>query len=169
MRIRSIKPAFWSDKRVAALPVSAQLTFIGLWQLADDGGWICWDLEQACAEMRPYWGVKAREKAVAADVAALVSSGMVARHEPCGCLQVVNLEAHQRVVGTKTYRARDAHRKHLLLTTKQDPLSRSPVLGREGGVGKGSAGPSGADGNDGEPDGLVSKLGTFDQVMGRPS
>jgi hypothetical protein len=38
MRIRTIKPEFWSSEGVASLPLPARLTFIGLWQLADDHG-----------------------------------------------------------------------------------------------------------------------------------
>jgi hypothetical protein len=37
-RIRSIKPEFFTSETVAALPLSARLTFIGLWTYADDNG-----------------------------------------------------------------------------------------------------------------------------------
>jgi hypothetical protein len=38
MRIRSIKPEFWTSEAIAVLPVSARLTFIGLWSYVDDNG-----------------------------------------------------------------------------------------------------------------------------------
>ncbi len=38
MRIRSIKPETWTSEALAALPVAARLTFIGLWTYADDEG-----------------------------------------------------------------------------------------------------------------------------------
>lgn len=38
MRIRTIKPEFWSSPDVAALTYPARLTFIGLWNYADDEG-----------------------------------------------------------------------------------------------------------------------------------
>lgn len=38
VRIRTIKPEFWSSLTVAALPVPARLTFVGLWNYADDEG-----------------------------------------------------------------------------------------------------------------------------------
>lgn len=38
MRIRSIKPEFWRSEDIAALPLSARLTFIGLWSYVDDNG-----------------------------------------------------------------------------------------------------------------------------------
>lgn len=37
-RIRSIKPDFFTSETVASLPLSARLTFIGLWTYADDNG-----------------------------------------------------------------------------------------------------------------------------------
>jgi hypothetical protein len=38
MRIRSIKPEFWSDERLARLPILTRLFYIGLWNEADDAG-----------------------------------------------------------------------------------------------------------------------------------
>lgn len=37
-RIRSIKPEFWSDKKIADLPKATALFFIALWNFADDQG-----------------------------------------------------------------------------------------------------------------------------------
>lgn len=37
-RIRSIKPEFWTDSKMVALPPIARLFFIGLWNFADDYG-----------------------------------------------------------------------------------------------------------------------------------
>ena len=37
-RIRSIKPEFFTSETIAALPLSARLTFIGLWTYVDDNG-----------------------------------------------------------------------------------------------------------------------------------
>lgn len=37
-RIRTIKPEFWEDERLAKLPVYARLLFIGTWNFADDNG-----------------------------------------------------------------------------------------------------------------------------------
>ncbi|MCC8145061.1 MAG: hypothetical protein LIO93_01195, partial [Bacteroidales bacterium] len=37
-RIRTIKPEFWEDEKVANLPFAARLFFIGLWNHADDQG-----------------------------------------------------------------------------------------------------------------------------------
>ena len=37
-RIRTIKPEFWEDEKLAKLPVHARLLFIGTWNYADDNG-----------------------------------------------------------------------------------------------------------------------------------
>lgn len=37
-RIRSIKPEFFTSEAIASLPLSARLTFIGLWTYVDDNG-----------------------------------------------------------------------------------------------------------------------------------
>ena len=36
--IRTIKPEFWEDEKLAKLPVYARLLFIGTWNFADDNG-----------------------------------------------------------------------------------------------------------------------------------
>lgn len=38
MRIRSIKPEFWRSEDITSLPLTARLTFIGLWNYVDDNG-----------------------------------------------------------------------------------------------------------------------------------
>ena len=37
-RIRTIKPEFWEDEKLAKLPLHARLLFIGTWNFADDNG-----------------------------------------------------------------------------------------------------------------------------------
>lgn len=44
-RIRSIKPAFWQDSRLARLPTLTRLVYICLWSMADDFGRIEGDAE----------------------------------------------------------------------------------------------------------------------------
>mgnify|MGYP001616291733 CR=1 FL=1 len=149
MRIRQVKPAFWTDKVMAGLPKSARLMYIGLWMLADDTGWIEWDLEQAGAELFPFESVKRRERDLSADLETLTLAGRVIRHD-CGCLHVPHLEEHQRISGVRSVRAREVHAKHLPRTTKQDPLSDSPGKVRVGKVGNvtvrnGSAGARGSE------------------------
>lgn len=37
-RIRTIKPSFWEDEKIAKLPMPCRLFYIGTWNLADDSG-----------------------------------------------------------------------------------------------------------------------------------
>jgi 5-methylcytosine-specific restriction endonuclease McrA len=39
-RIRTIKPEFWTDEKIISLPFHARLFFIGLWNFADDHGFL---------------------------------------------------------------------------------------------------------------------------------
>ena len=45
-RIRSIKPEFWVDEKIAKLPKATALFFIALWNFADDQGIITDDPRQ---------------------------------------------------------------------------------------------------------------------------
>lgn len=54
MRIRSIKPEFWTDKRVASWDVFTRLFFIGLWSAADDHGRGSAEPARLAAELFPY-------------------------------------------------------------------------------------------------------------------
>jgi DnaD/phage-associated family protein len=53
-RIRSIKPQFWLDEKLGNLPRDARLTYIGLWNLADDGGVFEWRPQKIRAQLFPY-------------------------------------------------------------------------------------------------------------------
>ena len=41
-RIRTVKPEFWTDEKIVQLPYEARLLFIGIWNFADDHGYL-WD------------------------------------------------------------------------------------------------------------------------------
>ena len=45
-RIRTIKPMFWTDAAIVSLPFEYRLLFIGLWNFADDDGFIVNDAKQ---------------------------------------------------------------------------------------------------------------------------
>jgi hypothetical protein len=125
MRIRQVKPGFCTDKVIAALPKPARLTYILLWMLADDYGWIEWDIEQAGAELYPFEGVKRRERELQTDLDALTNAGRIVAYD-CGCLHIPHLAEHQRISGVRSSRAKDAHTKHLPLSDKQEPFTSSP-------------------------------------------
>jgi len=54
MRIRTIKPEFWTDKRVAEWDHSTRLLYIGLWSAADDHGRGSAEPARLASELFPY-------------------------------------------------------------------------------------------------------------------
>ncbi len=99
MRIRSIKPEFWEDEDVANLAPSARLFFIGLWNLADDGGYLRWSVTEVGAALYRFEPRGRRERNVTAFMDVLTEAGMV-RILDCGRHALVpNLPKHQRLSG----------------------------------------------------------------------
>lgn len=96
MRIRQIKPSFWTDARIAALPAPARLFYIGLWMMADDAGWLRGDLPQIANELYGYDSRARRERNVQSFLAMLVAAERVTVH-PCGHLEIPRLVTHQHL------------------------------------------------------------------------
>lgn len=96
MRIRQVKPAFWSDSVIAALPAPARLFYIGLWMEADDAGWLRWDCSQIANELYGYESRKRRERDVETFMALLVKAERVVVH-PCGHVEIPRLTSHQHL------------------------------------------------------------------------
>ena len=111
MRIRSVKPEFWEDEDVAALPPLTRLYFIGLWNLADDAGYLRWSVVGVAAALFRYDSKGRRERAVTDAMARLVTAGM-AEVLDCGRHALVpNLPKHQRLSG-ETRRVHTYLREH---------------------------------------------------------
>ena len=98
-RIRTVKPEFFEDEKLASLPAHDRLLFIGMWLLADKNGIL---------EDRPTW-IKAKvfpyENGAAVDVAQmltrLVSGRYLIRYTVDGrnLIAVRNFTKHQRITG----------------------------------------------------------------------
>jgi hypothetical protein len=117
MRIRQIKPSWWLDKDLRTrLSADAREFYVGLWMLADDDGWLDWDLTRIAAELYPY-GVnggglfdgdpfEARERLVTGWAQAL---GALDQRHPhlivyeCGHARVPKIVEHQRFGGRPVY------------------------------------------------------------------
>jgi len=99
-RIRSIKPEFFTSEAIAALPLSARLTFIGLWTYVDDNGVgldnellitaAIWPLERDNLETL----ARTRE-----DLASLSRAGLVSRYQDSrkSYVHVTSWTEHQKV------------------------------------------------------------------------
>jgi hypothetical protein len=111
---------------MAALSPAVRLFYIGLWNIADDAGWIEWRVPRIGAVLFPYESVKRRSRDIEAWSLALVESGRLVIW-PCGCAQVPTLSRHQRVTGKQSYTVMDSHKKHQALMAKQSSLTDSPV------------------------------------------
>ena len=138
MRIRQIKPEFWKDAKVAELSEGARLFFIGTWQLADDAGWLRWDVAGIAAELYPFEGRASRERRVHRHAEALAGLGRLHLHD-CGHAQVPKMPAHQHLAGT-TRRVQTIaieHSKCGIPATNRDP-PRLPAPVSIGSVGIGS-------------------------------
>lgn len=134
MRIRQVKPAFWSDARIAALPPAARLFYIGLWMEADDAGWLRWDAPQIANELYGYESRRRRERDAETFLALLVDTGRVVVHE-CGHVEIPTMTTHQHL-SASTKQVRTFQREHAACgdspqtpaETREDP----PLPGRKG-------------------------------------
>lgn len=96
-RIRTIKPSFFTDLKVADLPVTARLTFIGLWTYVDDEGRGVDDPRLVKAALWPL-DEEHSARAVEADLLALEQAGRILRYTVDGerFMAVANW-SHQRI------------------------------------------------------------------------
>ena len=109
MRIRQVRPEFFTDATMAALSPAVRLTYIGLWCVADDAGWLTWDVRTIGALLYPYESIRVRERRVQAAGDALEEAHRIARYE-CGCALIPRLEDHQKIGGNKSFPVRDKHK-----------------------------------------------------------
>ena len=98
MRIRSIKPEFWSSESVGRLSRDARLLFIGLWSLADDSGRLRGALTYIAGSLLAYDGDAVGK--VGGWVEELEREKMVRRYK-CGdgntYLDIPNWLKHQKI------------------------------------------------------------------------
>lgn len=95
-RIRSVKPAFWSDEKVSPLPPIVRLVFLGLIGMADDAGRLLDNLKAIDAFIFP----ETDEYSAAESVDVLWALERIVRYVlPNGqrVIQVVNWKRHQKV------------------------------------------------------------------------
>ena len=136
MRIRQIKPSFWTDPLIQKkLSAIERLIYIGLWMLADDAGWLRMDIDEIAVSLLPYEPVEDREAIVEATIAKLVDLG---RLERTGCRHgfLPTLRNHQSISAEKA-----------VYTIEREHQRRCPAA-PAGPLGS----PTGADGIAGELD-----------------
>ena len=130
MRIRQVKPAYWSDEPLSRLSDGARLFYVGLWMLADDAGWLDWNVPEIGGELYRYRGKAARERLVvkyATELTALNGSERVIFH-PCGHAYLPHLTEHQHLPGPAG-RAEGVAKRH---ATRCHAEPRDATLGKVG-------------------------------------
>lgn len=98
MRTRLIRPEFWADSRMADFPEGTRLTYIGLWCLADDDGYLAWSVRDIAAELFRYDSPRRRERRVEQHLAVIVASERV-RVLDCGIHAIIPSLPRHRVKG----------------------------------------------------------------------
>lgn len=112
MRIRQVKPEFWSDAKMLPCPAWLRLFYIGLWMEADDAGWLRWDPEQIAMDILRDLSVTKAVARASEGGDKLVAMGRL-RILPCGHAEVPKLADHQRLAGAtrRVYTYRDEHKR----------------------------------------------------------
>jgi hypothetical protein len=113
-RIRQIKPSWFLDKELRrGTSAEAREFYVGLWMLADDEGYLAWDVERVAAELYPYDATARRERNVVKWAEQLMALNPGNPHlvvYDCGHASVPKMKQHQRVAGTRSEGTRNAHR-----------------------------------------------------------
>lgn len=98
-RIRQIKPQFFLDAGLRKTFSDEELLFyIGLWQQADDAGWLQWDPAQLGVELYPFTDVAQREADIAGWGEHFAQTGRL-RILKCCHAHIPSLVRHQRFAG----------------------------------------------------------------------
>lgn len=131
-RIRTIKPEFWVDEKIVELDPWARLLFIGLWNFADDQGFVEYSPKRIKMQIFP-----GDTTDVAPLLASLLESGLLAAYDsPIGrLLHVQSWSRHQKVSNPATPRVHVDDLVPLNLsgepTTEVSGAVQSPPLGKE--------------------------------------
>jgi len=98
MRIRTIKPEFYMNDELAALPATTRILFTGLWGLADCEGRLEDKPKRIKLQVLPYDDVD-----VDAALQDLHDTGFIFRYEIDGqsLIEVINFKKHQRLSGSE--------------------------------------------------------------------
>lgn len=98
-RIRTLKPTFWSDEKIAMLPRAIRLTFLGIISaMADDQGRARANPRLVCAAVYPLdEDMTPAEMSVHLDM--LDETGLIGLYEVAGerYLHIINWEKHQKI------------------------------------------------------------------------
>lgn len=132
MRIRQVKPEFWRDWKLVNLSRDARLFYIGLWNEADDSGYLRWDLDEILSDLFP------RQSDVTVEMAAGWAAELVGakrmRIYKCGHAIIPTLPLHQHLAGL-THQVHTFAKEHAnCQASRKRPSPRVPAVPRLGQV-----------------------------------
>lgn len=123
MRIRQVRPEFFTDPVVSRLSIDVRLTYIGLWCVADDAGWLILDLPHIATMLYPYESIRVRERRLGKASEQLQEAGRLVAFD-CGCALIPKLTDHQKIGGNKSFTVRDRHQVHTVPDLSPGKLGR---------------------------------------------
>lgn len=133
-RIRSIKPEFWSDGKVASLPKPTALFFISLWNFAEDNGVITDDARSLSLRVPIF-----RSQDVDKMLNALWKEGLIKRSPSDGLVLITNWK-HQKIDKPRDGKVNVNEINWLTFEESSKDIEQSPKPSRKDRIGKDSIG-----------------------------
>lgn len=132
-RTRLVRPAFFSDERMARLSPWTRLVYVGLWTLSDDAGYFDRKPAEIAAELFRFDTVGRRQKRVDAALDELLEAGRI-RWLDCGDHGVIPTLPEHGVMrgGNHAYNVKSKHDEACALTlfrARQASMTREYVPG----------------------------------------
>ncbi|MHB8398407.1 MAG: hypothetical protein ACYDCI_05660 [Candidatus Limnocylindrales bacterium] len=176
MRIRQLKPSWFTDKALQiGVRSDTREFYIGLWMLADDDGWLEWDVDAIGVGLYGFLSLGRRTVLIERHAAALQALTPESPHlvlYPCGHARVPKMPQHQRVSDARRvvsdHQRHDAGRCPVPAPSRGEPRSSAERPGGNGtvrernGTGTGSARERETEEATG---GLKGRLGAFEDVV----
>lgn len=159
MRIRQVRREFWTDRRISLLPKSTRLFYIGLWCVADDDGYLRWDLPQIAGELFSFESVKRRETDIEHDAERLIEAGRIVVLDCGRHAAIPTLPEHQRLGGNLVVTYRKEHEREGSVLAAVGVQTSPAQSDRNGKVSNGMGMVGGGTGGDGR------RLPPYDEMV----
>ena len=134
MRIRQIKPEFWSDARLYRLDPVVKLIYIGLWNEADDSGFLRWEPMQLALDLLPDVDLASGQTMIVQAGDELEARGRIRRYK-CGHAAIPTLPKNQHLAGA-TKQVHTIRREHDACNARRRGSPRVPADPRPVRLGK---------------------------------
>lgn len=147
MRIRQIKPDYWRDSRLhntRGITADVREFYIGLWGVADDAGFLRWDVSEIAGELYRFRNVRRREHQCTDWARKLSELGRLMLLE-CGHGYLPTLTKHQKIGGNRSETVWRQHQQCVprsgtdqsgQVQTNADESISSPTVSKGNGKGK---------------------------------